>query len=180
MKRLVLISILMLPLVSFAQAGLDGTWNNTTSETEKNEKQKAESEITMSADYTFKGDTYSIVMHCLVNFTSLEKEASLNIKVTGSHSGTLKREGDRLTLIPDKKKKPEVEVTSSADGLKGGNLVKTLLSGPLKREVSNAMKIPESYRIVSLTDTELVLEDILDPIETKRGETPEIETFTRQ
>ena len=165
-------------VTTFAQTSLDGTWSVKQTEKEVDEKQGAESTITMIATYVFSGNSYNVNVNCVVDI-SFDKGV-LNVAAVGSHSGAIERNGNELTLVPDKRKKPLVEVTTSADNVPGGGIIKSLVVGPFKREITNGLKEVENYRIVSITRNELVLEDVLTDKEIKEGTKAETITLTRQ
>ena len=165
-------------VTAFAQTSLDGTWSVTQTEKEVDEKQGAESTITMVASYVFSGNNYNVKVNCVVDI-SFEKGV-LNVAAVGSHSGAIERSGNNLTLVPDKRKKPQVDVTTSADNVPGGGIIKSLVVGPFKKEITNGLKEVENYRIVSITRNELVLEDILSEKELREGAKAETITLTRK
>ena len=165
-------------LTAYAQTSIDGTWSYTQKELEKDDKQGAEAEITMVLTYVFSGNSYNVKIHCVMDLGF--EQGVLSVNADGTHSGTLVRNGDVLTLTPDKRKKPQVDVTTSADNVPGGGLIKTLVVGPFKREITNGLKEEEKLRIISITQNQLVMEDILTEKEIRGGEKAERVTFTRQ
>lgn len=166
-------------MTTFAQTSLDGTWSFTQSEKEKDDDFEAEITITMDATYVFSGNTFNVDVHCVFDM-HFDDGGIFTINVVGSHLGTYTKDNDVLTLVPDKRKKPQVDVSTSVDNVVGGGFLKALLVGPFKKEISNEMKEVAKYRVLSISKNELVLEDILTEKEIKAGEKAEIVTFTRQ
>ena len=95
-------------------------------------------------------------------------------------SGALSRSGDVITLTPDSKKKPSVDIDARVDGVPGGGMIKNMIVSPLKKELVSELKKTESYTIVSVTESSLTLRDIPTKKEQAKGELPETVTFTRR
>ena len=69
--------------------------------------------------------------------------------------GTWTRKGDQLTLTPDKKAKPQIDVTTE----NAPEFISTIFSEQLRKEVKSALKESETGTIVSLTDKEMSIKD---------------------
>jgi hypothetical protein len=95
----------------------------------------------------------------------------MKVTVKGSIKGTWTYVDGILSMVPDKKAKPNIEVES--EGLPG--IAKTLLVAPLKKEIKDALLEPEKEHVVSLTETEMVLREIPDP---KKKDTAPVEDVT--
>ena len=188
-KILLLISALLLGFAAFAQAGLDGTWYCEQKENEKADSEEATGDISMvlAVTYRFSGNSFSMDMQGRIDMDLSGKDkngkdmnAVFLIQIDGSNSGTMARSGDTITLTPASGQKPKVNVTTDVKGVPGGGLLKAMLVGPLKKEITSSLKETESYKIISLTEKELVLEDILTQKEINKGEKVERVTFTRR
>ena len=107
-------------------------------------------------------------------------DAVFNIEVVASVAGTLSRDGSTLILTPDAKKKPSIEVNTKIEGVPGGNLIKGMIVNPIKKELSAELKKEQKYKVVSLSETTLVLEDILSEKELKSGKKAETMTLKRK
>ena len=190
MKGLTLIlSFLLATGAAMAQNSIDGTWVVTGHETDNNigdESVDGKGDMKMEGRYVFGGSTYSVDMKAIITMDFSSKEAAsdekleLYIEVAAGSGGTMTLEGDVLTLVPTPGRKPKVEVNYRADGVPGGGLIKSMVVGPLKRELTAELKKTDRMRVVTVTADTLVLEDILSEKELKRGETPERVTLTRK
>lgn len=188
-KIILLITALLLGFAAFAQAGLDGTWYCEQKENEKADSEEATGDISMvlAVTYRFSGSSFSMDMQGRIDMDLNGKDkngkdmnAVFLIQIDGSNSGTMARIGDTITLTPASGQKPKVNVTTDVKGVPGGGLLKTMMVGPLKKEITSSLKETESYKIISLTEKELVLEDILTQKEINKGEKVERVTFTRK
>ena len=187
MKKIALIiTALFIGFMAFAQAGLDGTWYF---EEKQNDAGGGNEDISMvmSVTYTFSGNTYKLGMQAQADMdlsgtdkNGKEVNAVFMIRIDGSHSGTLSRQGEIINLTPSSKEKPKVEVTSDVKGIPGGGLLKNMLVAPLKKEINSVLKETESYKVISVTADELVLEEVLTDKEISKGQSPEQVTFKRK
>ncbi len=190
-----MILILSIALCSFAataQNSIDGTWLLSGHETDDNigdGQVDGSGEMKMEGCYVFNGDSYSTDMKAIItmDFSPKDDEAAaskqkleLYIEVSAANSGSLTLEGDVLTLTPAPGQKPKIEVNTRAEGIPAGGLIKSMVVGPLKRELAAEMKKTDRMRVVSVTAETLVLEDILSDKELKKGNTPERMTLNRK
>ncbi len=191
MKRTILVLAIMLAgaFQSLAQNSLDGTWTYTkTDNRDFNEKGTVgKSDLKMSAKYVFDGESFSTWVKAVFNmdFTARSEQgestdAVFYIEVIASTTGTLSYDGSVLTLTPDSKKKPQLEVNTKIEGIPGGNMVKSMVVNPLKKQLSAELKKAQNYKVVSTSETTLVLEDILSDKDLKAGKQPERVTLTRR
>ncbi len=191
MKGLTLIlSIVLATCAASAQNSIDGTWIVTGHETDNNigdGNVDGSGDMKMEGCYVFGGSTYSVDMKAVItmDFSSKDNEDAaekleLYIEVAASSGGDMTLEGDVLTLVPSHGRKPKVEVNYRADGVPGAGLLKSMVVGPLKRELAAELKKTDRMRVVSVTSSTLILEDILTEKELKKGETPERITLTRK
>lgn len=191
MKRMILMLAILLAgaLQSLAQNTLDGTWTyNKTDNRDFNEKGAVgKSDLKMSAKYVFDGDCFASWVKAVFNmdFTAHNEQGELSdavfyIEVIASTTGTLSLDGSALTLAPDAKKKPQIEVKTKIEGVPGGNMVKGMVVNPLKKQLSAELKKVQNYKVVSISETTLVLEDILSDKDIKAGKQPERVTLTRR
>ena len=176
MKRLILTLVAVLAGVpAFAQS-LEGTW--VGKENLKDNSDGADVSAKATETYTFKGETYTAIMQVVMDL-SAEKEGksvTMKITITGSNTGIWARKGDVLTFTPDKKSKPKVDV--KVEGIP--SVLASMLTGPIKKEITKALKERDDYKIISLTDKELVLENILTEKEKKSGEKVERTTLLKK
>lgn len=191
MKRTILALAIMLAgaFQSLAQNSLDGTWTYTkTDNRDFNEKGTVgKSDLKMSAKYVFDGESFSTWVKAVFNmdFTACSEQgestdAVFCIEVIASTTGTLSYDGSVLTLTPDSKKKPQIEVNTKIEGVPGGNMIKGMVVNPLKKQLSAELKKAQNYKVVSISETTLVLEDILSDKDLKAGKQPERVTLTRR
>ena len=191
MKRTILLlaSLLACAFQALAQNTLDGTWTYTKTDKQDINEQEASgsAKMKLSAIYVFSGGTFSTSMKAEVNmdFASLGSQgeatdAVFYVEVTASVKGSMAMDGSLLTLTPDAKKKPDIEVFTDIKGVPGGNLMKPMLVNPLKKELSAELKKAQKYKVVSINETTLVLEDILSDKELKAGKKAERTTLTRK
>ena len=176
MKKLLLILAAVLACtLAFAQS-LEGTW--TGIEKMDDASSDADYDATAITSYTLKGESYTANLRMDVDISAEKEGKSLTMKitVTGSNSGTWTCVGDNLSFTPGKGSKPKIDVK-----VKGiPSAFASMFVAPIKKELSKALKDPEQYKIISLTDKELVLEDILTAKEIKAGEKAERVTLTKK
>jgi len=181
----------ILATIGAGAQSLDGTWvmNQKESQDFNNEENKVDGKADMdaSAKYVFAGERFQAWMSVKLNMDFVAQtddgenaNANVYIKVTADNTGSLSRDGDELVLTPDAKKKPNITVDSKLDGIPGGDMLKGMMTGPIKKELSAELKKTDRYKIVSLTEDTLVLETVLSAKEVKDGKTPNRTTFTRK
>ena len=176
MKRLTLtFAAILVSVLAFAQS-LEGTWVGKMMMDDNS--QGADVVATGTGTYTFAGSTFTERMVVVMDL-SAEKEGTtvtMKITITGSNAGTWTRKGDVLTLTPDKKAKPKVDV--KVEGIP--SFLAGMLTGPIKKELTKSLKEVDEMKIISLTDRQLVIEDILTEKEKKAGAKVERTTLTRK
>lgn len=187
MKRVIFLLAAMLAFfAAYAQRDIDGTWflDKSEKQTVSEGSVDGHTDMKASVQYVFDRDRYNATMKAIVTMdvSSKEKDAQANIyvEVTASMSGALSRSGDVITLTPDSKKKPSVDIDARVDGVPGGGMIKNMIVSPLKKELVSELKKTESYTIVSVTESSLTLRDIPTKKEQAKGELPETVTFTRR
>jgi hypothetical protein len=176
MKRLILtLTAVLVSVLAFAQS-LEGTW--TGKENLEDNSNGADVSATATVSYTIKGESYSTKMLVVMDMSAESEggEVTMKITITGSNAGTWARQGNILTFTPDRKSKPKIDV--EVEGIP--SVLASMLVGPAKRELAKDLKEPERYRIISLSDKELVLEDILTDKEIKAGEKAERVTLVKK
>ncbi|MBQ3765691.1 MAG: hypothetical protein II874_03010 [Bacteroidales bacterium] len=176
MKRLILtFATLLAGVLAFAQS-LEGTW--TGKENLEDNSDGADVSATATVSYTIKGESYSTKMLVVMDMSAEAEggEVTMKITITGSNAGTWARQGNILTFTPDKRSKPKIDV--KVEGIP--SVLASMLIAPAKRELSKGLKETERYKIISLTDKELVLEDILTEKEIKAGEKADRITFLKK
>lgn len=180
---------LLAGLALFAQNSLDGTWLYRDTESENLRESEFQgdivTEMTMRLRIAADAYTMSLGANMSMDYKGKDKngkvvDAVFKVMVNGSNTGTLTRSADLLTLTPPKGSKPQVEVDADAQGIPGGSLMKSMISGPMKKEVGARLKETLRFRILSATETELTLEEILTDKEIKKGEKPERMVLVRQ
>lgn len=187
MKRVIFLLAAMLAcFAAHSQSDIDGTWF-----LDKSDKQAVSegtvdghTDIKASMQYVFDRDRYVATMKAIVTMDLSSKEdgtkANIFVELTASMNGNLSRSGDVITLTPEPKKKPTVDIDAKVDGVPGGGMIKNMIVSPLKKELVSELKRTESYTIVSVTESSLTLRDIPTKKELSKGEKPEIVTFTRR
>lgn len=167
MKRLLTILLALLWILPASAQSLTGTWLISESmEEDKDEMSStavATGELVLSDDGSFRESGQ-------VKMTIGSEEHTFFLTVSFSGGGSWKREGDLLTTQYNPK-------------LAKAAITETDMPGPLKLLIANAMvkemkkemssRKPETSRILSLTDTQLQLQDA-------DGKDPEIETYHRK
>ena len=180
MKRFLLtLAGLLVAAVAFAQS-LNGTWTANRAIDEQKDSANVSMKVTLE-DYiafTIEGLSCTSMEKVIMVIKASDDKNSLDMgaTITVNAPGTIVRDGDILTVTPAKKPKPEVKV--EVQNIPG--VLKALLVNPIKKEVEQSLKEPSTYKIISLTANEMVLEDVLTEKEIKKGEKPETITFTRQ
>lgn len=182
MKRIITaLAILLVSIGGFAQDSSDlaGTWTANISEKEAESNDDADVEMGLEAtdNLTFTGNNYSEKTVFVMTIAGTSKKTSENVNmkltVTGAIKGSWTLDGNVLTLTPDKKSKPVIDVqTSELPGM-----LKTLLVGPIKKELKSAIMEVSRYEVLSASATELVVKEIPDPKD-KKASTEEPETVT--
>ena len=178
MKRFLLtLAGLLMAALTFAQS-LDGVW--TATETLDEKKDTAGVSMTMSVTgydtMEISGSSCTSKEKAVVTIIAAKdgEKVKMGATVSGQVSGTIAREGDVLVFTPAKKPKPEVTVQTT-DNLPG--LLKVLLVTPLKAEMAKDLKEPDRIRIISVTASEMVVEEILTEKEIRKGKKPERITY---
>ncbi len=176
MKRLILtMAAILASVLAFAQS-LEGTWTGKMAMDD--DSQGADVAATATGTYTFSGNTFTEKMLVVVDM-SAEKDGetvTMVITISGKNNGTWTRKGDVLTLTPDKKSKPVVDM--KVEGIP--SFLAGMLSAPIKKELNKSLKEVDQMKIISLTDKELVIEDILTEKEKKAGAKVERITLTKK
>lgn len=189
MKRLVIVlAILLATVCASAQNSLDGSWNYIKQDKQpiNQEQASGSADMKVSAKYQFAAERFTTAFKVVVNmdFTAQTElgekaDAVFYIEVIASVAGSLSRDGSTLTLTPDAKKKPSIEVNTKIEGVPGGNLIKGMIVNPIKKELGAELKKEQKYKVVSLSETTLVLEDILSEKELKSGQKAQTMTLNR-
>lgn len=186
MKRILLVFIAALAVcsASFAQSSILGTWVLDISESGSQDDEKASVDmsidatdiITLSASSSFtKNMTMTMALNAEGKEDAAGEKVNMTLTVKGSISGTWTYQDGILTLTPDKKAKPVIEVES--DGLPG--VAKAMLSPMIKKEVKAGLTEVDRSEVISITDTELTLKDIPDPKSKDKTE-PETSVYKRK
>ena len=160
MKRFFIIFTFLLAAVIGASAqSLSGTWVARIMESESDQSEKVSTDLKMTGrdKINFSESTFTRIVSCTVTIKASSRDTSLvfTIKVNGSASGTWKREGENLTLTPDKKAKPSLSVESKDCPA----LVKALIIGPLKSELKEALKEVDEMKIISYDENTFTVID---------------------
>ena len=170
---------LLMAVLSSAQS-LDGTWNTDLQFGEQKDSANVSVALTLDGHdrYVISGNTFKEQVKAvfLINAEKEDKKVSMSATITCKNAGTLARTGDIIVFTPNKGSKPEVSIVTDKDF---PGLLKTMLVNPMKNEIVRELKKESKFRLVSLTDTEMVLEDILTEKELKKGETPERTTYEK-
>ena len=154
MKRILLIGSLLLAAAIGASAqSLIGTWTTRFSETEQQDGAVTTMEGTDLLVLT--ESTFTRTASFTVTISSGTDPVNIKITANGTVPGTWTRKGDQLTLTPDKKAKPQIDVTTE----NAPEFISTIFSEQLRKEVKSALKESETGTIVSLTDKELSIRD---------------------
>ncbi|MBO4416656.1 MAG: hypothetical protein J5801_00885 [Bacteroidales bacterium] len=187
MKRFIfLLAVMLVCFASYAQSNIDGTWflDKSEKQTVSEGTVDGQTDMKASVQYVFDRDRYTATLKAIVTMDVSSREddtkANIYVEVTASMSGALSRSGDVITLTPEPKKKPSVDIDAKVDGVPGGSMIKNMIVSPLKKELTSELKKKESYTIVSVTESSLTLRDIPSKKEQAKGELPETVTFTRR
>lgn len=137
-----------------AQHRLEGVWAMCVEETENT----GEVSLVMAGtdSLVIRPDgTCLLQSAATVLITLVDREVEpMTVWINASAPGRWVCSDERLTIRPDKKK---ASVTVSDNGVPG--IVRMLLVAPLKKELSREIKRDGTLRILSLTETELVIVD---------------------
>lgn len=189
MERLVLFCVAaLMSLTSPAQSGIDGKWFLTENEKQtigdKGEAGVADIKTTLA--YTFAGDRYECTIKSVTDMSMAiesgqdnQSDVVIHLVLTASCAGSCILEGDLLTLTPDKKKKPEVEVDATITGIAGGGMLKNMLAAPLKKALVAELKQVRHYRVLSVGGNSLTLQKIVPGKENPEGTKVETITLTK-
>ena len=170
MKRLILVLVTVLWIVPAFSQEITGTW--VISETRNNDKEKGKDDpqmdLSLTYEMTFSPDA-SFNESGQMKFTMGAYDISYSTTITFSGGGTWKREGDLLTILYNPKL-AKVKVTETNFPA----VVRPLLNSSISREMKKQMKSnkPETSRILSLTATELKLQEPENP--------KEVDTYRRK
>jgi len=186
MKRILLVCLAALAVctISFAQNSILGTWTLDVSEKDSQDAEQASVDMAMSATDIITLSAPSSFTRNIIMTLALEGEGkgeaagqklTMTLKVKGSITGSWTYQDGILTLTPDKKAKPVIEVES--DGLPG--VAKAMLSPMIKKEVKAGLTEVDRSEVISITDTELTLKDIPDPKSKDKTE-PETSVYKRK
>lgn len=190
MKRIITMTLaVLLAVTAFAQ-NLDGTWSYTGN---KNEKMNGENNIKgeLKAVHTtilkISGAAFECTRKADVRMDMILDESNpedatvgIIIKLSGNNAGAVDLTDGVITLTPNKGK-PQVDVKTDVEGMpSGGEMLSGMLAGPLKNEMVKELKKTEQYKVVSVTDTELKVEEILTKKEIADGKTPETVVFKKK
>lgn len=163
MKRLILVLVAVLWIVPAFSQEITGTW--VISESHNDDKVNGKDDRQMDMSVT---DELTLSPNASFNESGQMKlligayDISYSMTITYSGGGTWKREGDLLTLQYNPKlAKAKLAETNVPV------VLRPLLTSSLSREMKKQMKAskPETSRILSLTATELKLQDPEHPKE---------------
>ena len=167
MKRLVLFFMAaILSLASQAQPNIEGKWKLTETEKQKiGEKDEGGiADIKTTLTYTFAGGRFECTIEAVTDMSfAVKDDQAANsdivvlLDITASSGGSYTLESDLLTLVPDKKKKPKVDVDANITGIAGGSMIKNMLAAPLKKALVAKLKEVQQYKVLSVTDKSLTL-----------------------
>lgn len=183
MKRLIAaFAAVLVCLSALAQAPIVGSWTSTDKESESASEDGVDADIKMEGIDNLRFAADGTYFHEMIAIVTIEgskdgKTMTMGMTLTASCTGSWDNAAGQLVLTPDKKAKPKVEVKS--DGFPA--ILKVLLINPLKSELKKAIKETEYYKIISVSDKQLVLKD-MDAPGTKKPSKPEdlkTQTYTR-
>ena len=167
MKRLVLfILAAILSLPSLSQSKIEGKWKltETDKQTIGDNDSSGIADIKTTLTYTFAGDRFECTIEAVTDMSfAVKDDQAANsdivvlLDITASCGGSCTLEGDLLTLTPDKKKKPKVDVDATITGIAGGSMIKNMLAAPLKKALVAELKEVQQYKVLSVTDKSLTL-----------------------
>lgn len=192
MKRLSLLAVALCVAVSaMAQvslADLEGKWGYAKTDKQKLAEKDAvgDADIKMSAIYVFDGDSFVCTLKAVMNMDlsmkdsqNQDMDAVFIIEITATTTGASTLASDQLTLVPDKKKKPKVDVDATIKGVPGGNMLKGMLASPIKQALVSELKEIQQYRVISVSETTLCLQSIVSEKDAAKGIKADTITLTR-
>lgn len=187
MKRIFLLmaGILAAGVMAFAQS-IDGTWVLTRN-LDDDPEMAGQAEAVVSVTMTLGGGRFTEALHmetklteaALKQMTGGQEGAVFEITADASFGGASSREGDILTLTPDKKK-PQVDIKTNIKGIPMGDTIANAMKPSVQKNMEDEMDDTIRYQIISVTATELTLSDVLSDKEKKRGEKAETFVFKRK
>lgn len=157
MRRLILVLVAVLWIVPAFSQEITGTW--VISENHDGSKEKGKDHLQMifstTEEQTFSSDA-SFNESGQTKILLGQNDISYSMTITYSGGGTWKREGDLLTLQYNPKL-AKAKLTETNVPV----VFRPLLTSTITRELKKQMKAskPETSRILSLTATELKLQD---------------------
>ena len=183
MKRTLLSAVLSLFAALFAigasaqEASLLGTWHTHFSGKEADEEEghnykmglTARETLTMNEGTFLRKITIKVTINAVPKKGGSATETKLTVR--GSIPGTWTRNGNSLTLTPSKDVSPDISIdTEYFNGF-----LKPLVLAIVKRETKSELRQVDKKTILSLTDQELVVKDV---VRRKRKDS-DISTYTR-
>ena len=187
MKRIFLLmaGILAAGVMAFAQS-IDGTWVLTRN-LDDDPEMAGQAEAVVSVTMTLGGGRFTEALHmetklteaALKAMTGGQEGAVFEITADASFGGASSREGDILTLTPDKKK-PQVNIKTNIKGIPMGDTIANAMKPSVQKNMEDEMDDTIRYQIISVTATELTLSDVLSDKDKKRGEKAETFVFKRK
>ena len=166
--------------------GFFGTWTGNWNETDIRRYQGVDAfsdiDATISMNYKENGygQTIKLTMTMKLTREDGEVEGYLKVTVNSSHYGDWNVENDVLSIAPEKKKRPKLEVETESQDFPGGGLVRSIVVGIVKKNVLRHITLPSSYKILSMTDNQMILKDLVTQRKPNKGKRPESVTYNRK
>ena len=178
-KLLIIMTVALMSMTSFAQNSIVGTWyaEDAHEGSSSEEGVNVDMSVTAYDEISFSTSTFQRKFSSVMLMDAVKdgKKVPLSLTVKGSMKGTWSLSDGILTITPDKKAKPDLDVET--EGFPG--VVKAMLVGMMKKEVKDALVSEERYEVLSLSDTELKIKNIPDP-KSKNQEAPEETVYKRK
>ena len=189
MRRIIAAIIYFFLSVLAAMAGdsfFHGTWVGIRNETDVRNYDGVDafSDVSSSITMNFSEDGYTqtvnVVLTMKLNRKGGDVEGSLKVVAKSTHLGTWDSNEGVLSLSPEKKKKPKVVIETESKDFPGGGLVRSIVASVVKKDILRHITFPSSYKILSQTDNQMTLKDLVVAKRNPRGNKPDRVTFNRK
>ena len=172
-------------MATMAGDGFLGKWSGGWNETDirKHQDVDAFTDINALVTMDYKDGAYdqAIDLTMTIKLTREDGEVDGYMKVTvkSKHYGAWNVEDCVLSIVPERKKRPKMDIETESQDFPGGGLVQSIVVGIVKKNVLRNITLPTSYTILSMTDNQMVLKDLVTQRKANKGKRPSSMTYDR-
>lgn len=179
-KKIFLAFLLALFSWTLPAQSINGKWNFKDIENGTEYGVPEEIDLTISEDIVMvlDGARFNLYIKVLCDMVLSEEDMTFKMTLNAENKGKVLREGNMLTLIPDKNSM-KISTDAETKGIPGGGMIKSFIESFFKKELSKEFKNNLRYNIVSIEQDTLVLENILSEKEIKKGIVPVKRAYIR-